>query len=72
MMTVSSSGLHGDYVGNVSHSSPVCSILSPALTSEMHLTVSLLTEMHLFISHQPTADGEKPLVFSGLLVHCLM
>lgn len=41
------------------------------LSTAMHLTVSLLTELQLFIS-QPKADREKSLVFSGLTVHCLM
>lgn len=41
------------------------------LSTAMHLTVSLLTELQLFIS-QPKADREKSLVFSGLSVHCLM
>lgn len=52
------SGLHADHVENASDSSPVYSRLSPASSSVMHLIVSLLTGMQLFIS-QPTADREK-------------
>ena len=61
------SGLHADHAENASDSSPVYSRLSPASSSVMHLIVSLLAGMQLFIS-QPTADREKVIgIFPGSL-----